>query len=187
MTDSREILFQQTARRNTIAGRLQIQRDAGEAVDSSKRARPLFGSIIDRYYTQLFGVDLPGGNEKHDVYVNMHSNKVCVVGLAPSHFLLKNKATIKRVSFDVEVNGRRRDLSKMVISGKKKHGAFKLQANSILAEVEDSDGNVYSIPAYAHFVALLPIVTRVALSLASLVVRVCWTTSTVVPTELLWK
>eukprot|EP00947_MAST-08B_sp_MAST-8B-sp1_P006016 g6016.t1 len=51
-----------------------------------------FGSLIERYYTQLYLCGTDGDGRRNDMYVNVHSNKLCVVGIAPSHALLERTA-----------------------------------------------------------------------------------------------
>jgi len=47
-------------------------------------------SVIERYYQQQYMLDIEGC-PNHDQYVYQHSNGLYVIGIAPSHPLLKKK------------------------------------------------------------------------------------------------
>ena len=73
-----------------------------------------FPSVVERYFTKRYEVNMPKGHAEYekskisnwnDVCILRHSNKLCIVTLAPSHPVIKNKATISvsEVSFKVSV------------------------------------------------------------------------------------
>ncbi len=183
---------------------------------------PIMKSVVDRYYTQLFNVELnhsilqpqihtspttdaplttttttaatttataapdigtgstaAGGPPfasltTHDQYVHVHSNGICVVGLAPAHPILYDRKTVTRVNWDVSESTSTSDIlvpnavagaggsstgtasggsnqpkstdrSKLQITGKRKKGGQALTASDVLCVVETSDGARYLI------------------------------------------
>ena len=63
----------------------------------------LIPSVVDRYYTKRYEVNLPKGFKEYnetkcsnfnDVCILRHSNKLCVLTLAPSHPVVKNKNSV---------------------------------------------------------------------------------------------
>jgi hypothetical protein len=78
----------------------------------------MFGNFIDRYFTRLYSLNVRGV-EENDQYVHMHSNRLALVGLAPSHPIVTSKVPIISINFNVSG---KRDLLDNVISGKKKRG-----------------------------------------------------------------
>nr|QZL12160.1 simiate [Rhagovelia obesa] len=93
-------------------------------------------SVVDRYYTRKFCVDV---REKGDDYsVLVHSNGVCLLSLAPSHILMKSTHTIESVSFQVSKEINR---LKNKVSGKLKHGAQKVRPVSPLLIAKLKDGS----------------------------------------------
>jgi hypothetical protein len=127
--------------------------------------RALFGDVVGRYYTEMFYVSpddaacTPMGVQRAqrravsnghgpalegrgsgtctdaDQYIAMHSNRLCLLGIAPGHSMFQCGRTVTRVVFHHEVQ----------ISGKKKKGAVALQHYSILATVECSDGSRWPV------------------------------------------
>lgn len=99
-----------------------------------------YQNFSERYYTPRYCLDV--GEKQSDYCVLFHSNKICVITLAPSHPILVNKKKIVKINFQISTKVDR--LSNKV-SGKGKHGAQKLQPSSPIFFVECSDGSNYSI------------------------------------------
>lgn len=95
---------------------------------------------MDRYFTRIFRTDIKG-KLCEDQCVLQHSNKICVVTVAPSHPLLKCKE-ITNVNFQVSTKVNRLDNK---VSGKGKKGAQYLQPESLICEVTCSSGAKYSL------------------------------------------
>ena len=95
-------------------------------------------SIIERYFTEKYFIDPKDENE--DMCVLVHSNRVCVLALAPTHPILKNKKTVENVNFQISPETNRLDNK---ASGKLKKGAQLLSRNAALCEVTTSDGDKY--------------------------------------------
>ena len=88
-----------------------------ENVSESKRLQYL--SYTERYFTKYYKLDVK--YECNDHLVLMHSNKVAVCTIAPTHPILDtNKYKVKRVEFIQHVNEE--------MSGKHKHFAKNLHA-----------------------------------------------------------
>jgi len=80
------------------------------------------------------------GKSQEDHFVYQHFNKLCVVGIAPSH-LLHKKEKISKVDFHV------RDGPPQKLQGKRKKGGTFVEAESPLCEVTSADGSKFIISA----------------------------------------
>jgi len=98
-------------------------------------------SVAQRYYTPRFCVD-GGGKEGEDHCVLFHSNRICLITLALSHPILREKKEIHKIDFQVSANI---DRLKNKVSGKGKHGAQFLHPNSPLCYIECADGSKYTV------------------------------------------
>jgi len=99
-------------------------------------------TVTERYYTNLYRLD-ENRDKHHDILVLNHSNKICLITLAPSHPVLANKLEIKKVNFEVS---KKVDRKSNKTSGKSKKGGQVLEPTSILAIVETEAGN-FQVPA----------------------------------------
>ncbi|XP_014272058.1 protein Abitram [Halyomorpha halys] len=97
-----------------------------------------YSSVVQRYYTPRYCMNITQPGD--DYCILIHSNRVCLITLAPSHALFKNK-DISSVSFQISHNLNR---LKNKVSGKSKHGAQRLQPSSTIMLVNCADGNTYS-------------------------------------------
>ncbi|KAG8235970.1 hypothetical protein J437_LFUL017906 [Ladona fulva] len=111
------------------------------SIEDSYEKPDKYSSVTERYYTPRFAVDV-SGKEGEDFCVLFHSNKICVVTLAPSHPIRKEKKGILEVNFQVSTKV---DRLKNKVSGKGKRGAQLLTTNSALCLVECSDGSKYTL------------------------------------------
>ena len=68
-----------------------------------------------------------------DLLVLCHSNKICLISLAPSHPIIRNRLVIDKVNLDVSKNIDRKNNK---TSGKSKKGGQALQNDSILVILE---------------------------------------------------
>lgn len=94
-------------------------------------------SLVDRYFKKFYYRKADTDNEDHQILI--HSNRICLVGLAPSHIAFVKG--IKSVDFNIG-NIDRRDIH---LSGKGKKGAMNLQPSSALAVVTCKDDTQYKI------------------------------------------
>lgn len=99
-----------------------------------------FPTVTDRYFTPYYktNVQLPGD----DICIRIHSNRICMLSLAPSHIILQGDKDIKKINFKVSD---KLDRSLNKVSGKGKHGAQPLQTNSNICSISCSDGQTYMI------------------------------------------
>jgi hypothetical protein len=111
------------------------------AIEDSIEELDAFQSVTQRYYTPRFCVD-GGGKQGEDHCVLFHSNRICLITLALSHPILKEKKEIRRFDFQVSNNI---DRLKNKVSGKGKHGAQFLQPNSPLCYIECADSSRYTV------------------------------------------
>merc|ERR1712088_666699 len=89
-------------------------------------------TVTQRYYTPLYHLD-PDREKREDLLILCHSNKICLVALAPSHPILKDNLVIDKVNLDVSKNIDRKSNK---TSGKSKKGGQALQDDSILVILE---------------------------------------------------
>ncbi|XP_052095141.1 protein Abitram-like isoform X3 [Mytilus californianus] len=57
-------------------------------------------SVVERYYKPKYILDCQA-NEDEDLCILTHSNRICIITLAPSHPVVRDKKTIKQISFKV--------------------------------------------------------------------------------------
>ena len=85
----------------------------------------------------------PDRTRREDFLVLCHSNKICLISLAPSHPVLRDRQAIIRVNLDVSKNIDRKTNK---ASGKSKKGAQALQPDSVLVILE-TDVKKYKVQA----------------------------------------
>ncbi|XP_012140636.2 protein Abitram [Megachile rotundata] len=99
-----------------------------------------FPTITDRYFTAYYKLNVQGPAD--DICILMHTNRICMLTLAPSHAVFRSDIEITKVDF--KVSGKLdRVLNK--VSGKSKHGAQPLQTNSNICIITCSNGKTYAI------------------------------------------
>lgn len=96
-----------------------------------------YPSTVDRFFTRYYCVQSGKEDEPHQVL--FHSNRICLIGLAPGHVAFEKG--IKAITFEVG----KIDRSQNQVSGKKKSGGMILQMDSTLALVTCEDGSVYKV------------------------------------------
>ncbi|XP_018315293.1 protein Simiate [Mycetomoellerius zeteki] len=102
-----------------------------------------FPTVTDRYFTPYYKMDVQSlGN---DTCIWIHSNRICMLSLAPSHVILQDNKVIQKIDFKVSD---KLDRSLNKVSGKSKHGAQPLQTNSNICTILCVDGQTYVIKCY---------------------------------------
>lgn len=96
-----------------------------------------YPSTVDRFFTRYYYVHPGKKDEPHQVL--FHSNRICLVGLAPEHVAFQKG--IQSITFEVG----KIDRGENQVSGKKKSGGMILQMDSTLALVTCEDGSVYKV------------------------------------------
>lgn len=99
-----------------------------------------FPTITDRYFTPYYKTDVQSPGD--DMCIWIHSNRICMLSLAPSHVILRDNKDIKKVDFRVSD---KLDRSLNKVSGKGKHGAQPLQTNSNVCTISCLDEQTYVI------------------------------------------
>ena len=100
-----------------------------------------YKTVTERYYTKFYSLD-EDRSRCHDILVLNHSNKICLITLAPSHPVLANNLKIARVNFEVS---KKVDRKSNKTTGKSKKGGQLLETTSILAIVETESGESYPV------------------------------------------
>lgn len=118
--------------RDQTAGRMQ---GGGEDDDGVVAIGAKVGNVVERYYTQLFYADDDG----NDQFANMHSNRLCVIGVAPHHPLVRDQLRVAKVDFNI--NGK--NLMDNRVKGKKKKGGMWLDAHTPICTVHTEDGREF--------------------------------------------
>eukprot|EP00112_Aurelia_sp_Birch-Aquarium-sp1_P010297 Seg2204.6 transcript_id=Seg2204.6/GoldUCD/mRNA.D3Y31 product="Protein Simiate" protein_id=Seg2204.6/GoldUCD/D3Y31 len=98
----------------------------------------VYQSFVQRYFTSHYAMDVMG-KKQEDQCILQHSNKICIITIAPSHKLFEESDIIK-VNFQAK---NRKDRTENKVSGKGKRGGQQLEHNSLLCEVECSSGMKY--------------------------------------------
>ncbi|XP_014204805.1 uncharacterized protein LOC106636804 [Copidosoma floridanum] len=99
-----------------------------------------YPTVTERYLTPYYAIDVKEPCD--DICIYIHSNRVCMITLAPSHIIFQKNLTIESCSYQVT---EKLDRTKNKVSGKGKRGAQPMQKNSYLCRLTCSDGSVYMI------------------------------------------
>ncbi|XP_015180834.1 PREDICTED: protein Simiate [Polistes dominula] len=97
-------------------------------------------TITERYFSTYYKVDVQKPGD--DMCIRIHSNRICLISLAPSHNIFKNDKKILKVDYKVSDK-----LDRMLnkVSGKSKHGAQPMQVDSNICTILCSDKEKYTI------------------------------------------
>lgn len=113
--------------------------DLSDMLDGIKYSSS-FPTITERYFTPYYKLDVQ--SPKDDICILMHSNRICMLTLAPSHKVFEDDKRITKVDFKVS---HKLDRVRNKVSGKSKHGAQPLQTNSNICIITCSDEKTYTI------------------------------------------
>lgn len=100
-----------------------------------------YPSVTERYYTPCFYLSKNGSPDEYHC-VLLHSNKICLITLAPSHPIIKGKKKITKLDFQVTS---KLDRLENKVVGKSKKGGQYILPDSTLCFIECDDGTKYSI------------------------------------------
>ncbi|XP_018802743.1 PREDICTED: FAM206 family protein CG9288 [Bactrocera latifrons] len=98
-----------------------------------------YPSVVDRFFTRYYYIK--ESPEPAPYQVLFHSNRVCLICLAPEHPAIKDG--IKSFTFDIGNT----DRSKNTVKGKGKKGGMVLQHDSTLAILTSEQNKTYKIPS----------------------------------------
>lgn len=98
-----------------------------------------YKSVTDRYFSRRYCVNVKN-EDKNDHLLLFHSNRICLVTLAPSHPLFKSSS-----DFIVDYQIGNIDRSKNAVKGKGKKGGQLLDSSSILCKILLKDGTEYKV------------------------------------------
>lgn len=99
-----------------------------------------YPSVVDRYFTRFYYKRMSAdGSENEDQLVLFHSNRLCLIGLAPSHVAFSKG--IKSISYNIGNS----DRSQNQVKGKHKKGGMNLQPLTTIALITCSDGSEYKV------------------------------------------
>lgn len=110
-------------------------------IEKSVSLSEKYPSVVERYFTRQ---NVTGEDGNPAVTLLFHSNKICLVTLAPNHKVLRNGSPINKVNFKV---GEKIDRSNNKVVGKGKKGGQHLNEMSLLCIIECEDGTSYNILA----------------------------------------
>lgn len=94
-------------------------------------------SVVDRFFTRYYYRRPHTKDEDH--LILFHTNRICLVGLAPRHVALSKG--VRSINYNIG----NCDRSQNLCSGKGKRGAMNLQPHSALAVVTTDDGTEYKV------------------------------------------
>ncbi|XP_076461625.1 protein Abitram-like [Babylonia areolata] len=97
-------------------------------------------TVVERYFSRHYRIDVQK-KVSEDICILSHSNKICIVTLAPSHPVLAKRKVVTHVNF--KVGGADRLDNKT--SGKSKRGAQWLGSLAPLCTLTCDDNSKYSI------------------------------------------
>lgn len=129
-----------------------------ESIDLSEP----FRSVTERYYTPFYRVD-PDRQRRHDLCLLVHSNRISLITLAPSHPILARGLAVTRLDSAVSKRLDRKD-NKAV--GKSKKGGQNLTRDSVVCYLETEEGR---FPVEAVSPGKLITINRAAVTTPSLI------------------
>lgn len=97
-------------------------------------------SMVARFYTRLFSPGQDTTRCSEDQYVHLQANRIAIVGLAPAHPLLRLRLVVKSVVFNAALVG-------PALTGKHKHGALWVEADTVIATATTEDGRSWPLRA----------------------------------------
>lgn len=100
----------------------------------------VYPSFTERYFEPKYLID-PLGRIGEDHCVLVHSNRICILTLAPTHPILASKKGISNINFKIANKNRLEN----TVQGKRKRGAQGLDPMSVLCIIECEDGRSYSL------------------------------------------
>lgn len=99
-----------------------------------------YKTVLQRYYTPMYCTNINDKKiEPHCVL--FHSNRICLITVAPTHPIVKENKTIKKIDFSSGNIDRLQNQAR----GKSKRGGQKLEPQSLLCRVDCEDGTSYEI------------------------------------------
>ncbi|XP_015522571.1 protein Abitram [Neodiprion lecontei] len=107
---------------------------------NSFKPTPAFPNVTERYLTPYYYVNEESPGD--DTCIWVHSNRICLISLAPSHDIIKMQKNIKCINFKIT---EKLDRASNKVSGKSKHGAQPLQPSSTICSIECEHGGNYSV------------------------------------------
>lgn len=81
-------------------------------------------------------------NKSEDVCVLVHSNKICVICLAETHPIIRDRKKVLSVDYQFD------DVNRLCnkVSGKGKRGGQNLASDALLCRISCEDGSQYFVP-----------------------------------------
>ncbi|KAK8809776.1 hypothetical protein WA158_000719 [Blastocystis sp. Blastoise] len=135
-----ELLRNQSEIRQSVRQRAELSKKMNDI--DYEQSRMCTSCMIDRYFTQMFCANIHG-NIGEDQYVNMHSNKICIIGVGFGHIMFKNNEIATKVEF---LESREHlSLLNPNVQGKKKRGGIWLEDNEPICTIETNKGNTYTM------------------------------------------
>lgn len=104
-----------------------------------------YPSYTERYFTKGYSANLPKGgsfdecsksSNQNDMQILRHTNRICLVKLAPSHPIIAQNKKIESINFKISD---KLDRLSNCVSGKRKRNAQWLNASSPLCRVKCVD------------------------------------------------
>jgi len=96
--------------------------------------------VTERYFTPYYRINYPKKGD--DICIRLHTNRLCMISLAPSHAIFNSDRKIEKIDFQVTDKLNRADNA---VSGKAKHGAQPLHETSKICSITCSDGQTWIV------------------------------------------
>lgn len=99
-----------------------------------------YQSFTERYFTKRYILNAKGVKNS-DLMLMIHSNRITLLSLAPSHFFFK-----KTGDYKVNFSSGNVDRLKNTVKGKGKKGGQHLHPESVICKLEFDDGSSFNVP-----------------------------------------
>lgn len=97
-------------------------------------------TVTERYFTRYYRINFPKKGD--DICIRMHTNRLCMISLAPSHAIFDGDRKIEKIDFQVTDKLNR---AANAVSGKAKHGAQPMHETSKICTITCSDGQSWIV------------------------------------------
>ena len=101
----------------------------------------MFETVERRYYKRYYKVQ----DNQEDQVVLLHSNRICLVSLAPKHPIIQQNLKIEHLEFEVGNKRKPTDRLSNKVSGKGKKGGQSIDEKAILCLIHCENGNKYPV------------------------------------------
>ena len=104
-----------------------------------------FKSVERRYYERLYFRNPKNDNGCNDQVILVHSNRICLICIAPEHEIVTGNCDIEKIDFSSKKKNSTRNYADFKATGKGKKGTINVDENAILCNIITKSDKVFPI------------------------------------------